>query len=101
MKLPQVPGRVMLREDGGEWYAMNLETGNLFKLNRSAFDILSFCQRGLTVDEAVAEMSAHHQSGLDKIRPDIIKTIARFKEYGLLVETAVVETAAEGTVEGK
>lgn len=99
MRLPPVPDRVMVRQDEGDWYAMNLETGELYSLNQSAADILSCCRRGLTLDEAVDEISSRHVAGLEKVRPDVIKTVARLKELGLVADAA--DAAASAAAAGK
>ncbi|MCL6450872.1 MAG: PqqD family protein [Acetobacteraceae bacterium] len=85
--LPRIKGSVMTRQEGEEYYALNLDTGELYRMNRSGWDILRCCQRGLTVEQAVAEIASQYEPGQEEaILEDVRESVGRLREMGFVEE---------------
>ncbi len=88
MKLPAIKDEIMLRESEDGTFAINLDDGEMYKLNPTALKIFSFCKDGLTLEEAVQNLGAElSEAGQDDaIREDVEGTIKVLGELGFLEE---------------
>jgi hypothetical protein len=92
MKLPAVKDEVMLKESDDEVFVINLDDGEIYQLNDTALKIFSFCQEGITLNEAVTRLAAGcTQPGQEHvIREDVQETVNLLWELDLLAEELAV-----------
>ena len=85
--LPPIKKSVMTRQEGEEYYALNLDTGELYRMNKPGWDILRCCERGLTVEQAAAEIARQYEPGQEpSILEDVEETARHLKEMGFVEE---------------
>ena len=88
MTLAAIKDEIMLRESEEETFAINLDDGEMYKLNSTALKIFTFCKEGLTTDEAVQQLAKElAEPGQEAaIREDVEATVKQFGELGFLEE---------------
>ena len=91
MKLPAVRDGIMLKESDHEVFAINLDDGEIYQLNSTAIKIFSFCQEGITLDEAVARLAAEcTEPGQEEvICQDVQETVSFFRQLCFVVDESV------------
>ena len=73
----KVPDTVLLREEGGEHFALDIDSGEVFSLNVTAAQILSFAQQRLTIPEITQALMASvtEPTPTDVIQQDVEETL--------------------------
>lgn len=88
MKLPTIKDEIMLREAEDAVFAINLDDGEMYRMNPTAQKIFTFCQEGITLDEAVDRLAAEcDEPGQEEIiREDVQSTVGLLHELGFVDE---------------
>jgi len=84
MKLPAIKDEIMLRDADDAVFAINLDDGEMYRLNETARKIFTFCQEGLDEDDAVSMLAAEcEEPGQeDVILKDIRATVGLLRQLG-------------------
>ncbi len=85
-KLPRARATVIVQEQDDENYLLDTDGGEAFEVNATAARIFGFCQRELTLADAVRELAADVRDADQEalIRQDVEDTVRQFEELGLL-----------------
>ena len=70
--------------DGGEGILVDLNTKRYYELNETALLVWKGLEKGLAVDEIVAEVTSAYDVPADHARGSVSKLIARLQSYKLL-----------------
>jgi len=82
MKIPRIKNEILVRREEDDFYVINTENGETYKLNRTATEILENCKEKLSLEEIIAKLSKGDKEEQDLIKEDILKTIKKFIELG-------------------
>ncbi len=85
-KLPRARATVIVQEQDDESYLLDTDGGEAFEVNATAARIFGFCQRELTVADAVRALASgvRDPDQEELIRQDVEDTVRQFEELGLL-----------------
>ncbi|MFM7201004.1 MAG: PqqD family protein [Myxococcota bacterium] len=85
MLTPRVLDTVMLQEEGGESFALDLESGEVFSLNPTAAQILRMCQLGRSLPDITAQLLSETLEPADPelVKEDVEETVQTFISLGL------------------
>lgn len=85
MLTPRVLDTVMLQEESGEFFALDLNTGEVFSLNSTAAQILRMCEQGLALPEMISHLrqALHEPVDPQLIQQDVEETLQTFVHLGL------------------
>lgn len=85
MQLPRARSSVIVQEDSEDFFLVDTEGGEVFQINATAARIFSLCQRGASLDDAIAALaeglSIDGQEAL--IREDVEETAKTLVALGL------------------
>jgi len=70
--------------DGGEGILVDLNTKRYYELNETALLVWKGLEKGLAVDDIVAEVTAEYDVPVDHARSSVTNLIARLRSYKLL-----------------
>ncbi len=82
MKIPGIKNEILVRREEDDFYVINAENGETYKLNRTATEILENCKEKLSLEEIIVKLSKRNKEERDLIKEDILKTIKKFIELG-------------------
>jgi len=85
MEMPRVLETVLLREEGGEAFALEIDSGEVFALNGTAAQILHLCQQGQNIPQITAALLAGltEPTPAEVVQQDVEETLQTFVELGL------------------
>lgn len=83
MNLPKVKPEVLIREEPDENFVVNMATGNIYRFNETALNILKTCQEGITEEELIDRLT-EEESDRPVVKEDVKKTLETFLELGLV-----------------
>lgn len=83
MSLPKVKPEVLIREEPDENFIVNMVTGNIYRFNETALNILKACQEGITEEELIERLT-EEESDRPVVEEDVKKTLENFLELGLV-----------------
>lgn len=82
MKIPRIKNEILVRREEDDFYVINTENGETFKLNRTATEILENCKEKFSLEEIIVKLSKENKKERDLIKEDVLKTIKKFIELG-------------------
>ncbi len=82
MKIPRIKNEILVRREEDDFYVINTENGETYKLNRTATEMLENCKEKLSLEEIILKLSKGNKEERDLIKEDILKTIKKFIELG-------------------
>lgn len=82
MKLPKIKNEIMVRREGDDFYVIDMEKGEMYRLNRTALEILEGCRKNLSLEEIITKLSEGKEEETTLIKEDILETIEKFNELG-------------------
>lgn len=82
MKIPRIKNEILVRREEDDFYVINTENGETYKLNRTAAEMLENCKEKLSLEEIIVKLSKGNKEERDLIKEDILKTIKEFIELG-------------------
>jgi hypothetical protein len=89
----------------GEVIVVNLDTGTYYSLDGVAAEIWAAVERGLTVEEAVAEAADHHGTSRQVVEPAVTRFLAELAREELIVtvngsKPIAAPAMTDGTAQG-
>jgi hypothetical protein len=81
-----IPGKhvVVTDFDGGEGILVDLNTKKYFQLNETAMIVWKGLEKGKTMGEIAADMTASYEVALDKAQVSVERIVDNFQTYKLL-----------------
>jgi len=81
-----IPGKhvVVTDFDGGEGILVDLNTKKYFQLNETAMIVWKGLEKGKTMGEIAADMTASYEIALDKAQVSVERIVDNFQTYKLL-----------------
>lgn len=80
MKLPKIKDEIMVRKEEHDFYVIDMEKGEMYRLNRTAAEIFQACRENLSLEEIITRLSEGKEEELALIKQDVLETIKKFSE---------------------
>ncbi len=80
MKLPKIKDEIMVRREEDDFYVIDIEKGEIYRLNRTAAAIFESCRENLSLEELITRLSEGKEEELTLIKQDVLETIKKFRE---------------------